>query len=101
MRLLKLVPDNTNVDFVRLRYMAFTMDGLLLLLTVATLWFQGLNLAIDLTGGVLVEVTPQQTTHIAHLRQRVDALGFGEAQLQYFTGGDCDNPANSCVLIRV
>ena len=35
------------------------------------------------------------------MRGQVDSIGFGEAQLQYFGGGACDTPVNSCVLIRV
>jgi preprotein translocase subunit SecF len=35
------------------------------------------------------------------MRTRVDSLGFAEAQLQYFGGGECEVPVNSCVLIRV
>src|SRR5262249_14933198 len=31
----------------------------------------------------------------------INTLGFGESQLQYFGGGECEKPANSCVLIRV
>jgi preprotein translocase subunit SecF len=31
----------------------------------------------------------------------VDSLGFPESQLQHFSGGECDKPVNSCVMIRV
>ena len=36
-----------------------------------------------------------------HMREEINTLGFGESQLQFFGGGECDKPANSCVLIRV
>jgi preprotein translocase subunit SecF len=101
MRLLKLIPDQTNFDFVGARYVAFAFDGLLILITVLSLYFQGLNLGLDFTGGILVEVKGQETVDIGAMRERVDTLGFGEAQLQYFNGGDCAMPADSCVLIRV
>ena len=101
MRLLKLVPDHTNINFVGVRFYAFAIDGILVLIAVAALLFHGLNYGIDFTGGVLVEVKAPQSINIAALRSQVDMLGFAEAQLQYFGGGECETPPNSCVLIRV
>jgi preprotein translocase SecF subunit len=101
MRLLKLIPDNTKFDFVGVRYYAFAFDGLLLLISLVSLLIHGLNYGIDFTGGVLVEVKSAQTVDIGAMRTQVNSLGFAEAQLQYFGGGDCEMPVNSCVLIRV
>jgi preprotein translocase SecF subunit len=101
MRLLKLIPDHTNIDFVGARFYAFAIDGLLVLISLVSLFVHGLNFGIDFTGGVLVEVKTAQAIDIGALRTRIDSLGFAEAQLQYFGGGECEMPVNSCVLIRV
>ena len=42
MRLLKLIPDHTNIDFVRARFFAFGLDGLLVLISMAALVLYGL-----------------------------------------------------------
>ncbi|MGY9106822.1 MAG: protein translocase subunit SecF [Alphaproteobacteria bacterium] len=101
MFLLKLIPDQTKVDFVGARFIAFGVDLILIATTVFFLFTQGLNLGIDFTGGVLVEVKKQEVIDIGVMRGQVGAIGFGEAQLQYFGGGECDVPLDSCVLIRV
>jgi preprotein translocase subunit SecF len=101
MTLLRFIPESTNIDFVKYRYWAFAVDGLLLVVTIASILFQGFSLGIDFTGGVLMEVRAPQTIDIAKVRGDVDSLHFGEAQIQYFGGGQCDAPVNSCVLIRV
>jgi preprotein translocase SecF subunit len=101
MRLLKLIPDHTNINFVGVRFYAFGIDGLLVLISLISLLLHGLNYGIDFTGGVLVEVKSAQMIDIGAMRSKIDGLGFSEAQLQYFGGGECEMPPSSCVLIRV
>jgi preprotein translocase subunit SecF len=101
MPLLRFIPETTNVDFVRYRYVAFTIDGLLLVVSILSIWLHGFNFGIDFTGGVLMEVKAAQVVDISKLRSDINGLGFPESQLQYYGGGECDRPVNSCVMIRV
>jgi preprotein translocase SecF subunit len=102
MPILRFIPDTTNINFIGARFIAFAIDGLLLAVAIAAIWINGFNMGIDFKGGVLLEVQkPGQTIDIGELRAQVDTLNFKEAQLQYFGGGACDRPANSCALIRV
>ena len=55
MRLLKLVPDNTNLKFVSLRKWAFGLTLMLSLIAVGLVTFRGLNMGVDFVGGVLME----------------------------------------------
>ncbi len=48
-----------------------------------------------------MEVKTEEAIDIGAMRTQIDSIGFGEAQLQYFSGGECDVPPDSCVLIRV
>jgi preprotein translocase subunit SecF len=101
MTFLRFIPETTNVDFVKYRYIAFAVDGLLLVASIVSILWYGFNQGIDFTGGVLMEVKAAQTINIGQMRGAIGRLNLGEAQLQYFGGGECDRPANSCVLIRV
>jgi preprotein translocase subunit SecF len=86
MKLLKLVPDNTNLDFMRWRNVALVIS---LVLTVASLAFtayRGLNLGVDFVGGQMIRVTFPQPVDVEQLRTRVDQLHLGEASIQEFGG---------------
>lgn len=91
---LTIIPDNTNIDFVGQRYIAFAIDGLLVFATILSLYFQGLNLGIDFTGGVVIEASSANTIDVGALREKLAGLGFGEVAIQNF-GTD------KSVLIRV
>ena len=102
MPLLRFIPETTNVDFVKYRFVAFAIDGLLVLVAVVSIFWHGFNLGIDFTGGVELEVKAAQTINVAKVRSEVSSLQFGETEVQYVGGsGACDTPVNSCVLIRV
>jgi preprotein translocase SecF subunit len=91
---IRFFPDVTNFRFVANRYWAFGFDGLLALITVVSLFVQGLNLGIDFTGGVVVEVSRKQPIDVGELRAKLGKLGFGEVTLQSFDNG-------TAALIRV
>ncbi|MBM4023613.1 MAG: protein translocase subunit SecF, partial [Planctomycetes bacterium] len=84
MRFLKLVPGQTRVNFAGQRYIAFAVTGLLFLVTTFSLVFQGLNLGLDFTGGIVVEVAASQPPDLADMRARLNNLGLGEVKLQDF-----------------
>jgi preprotein translocase subunit SecF len=101
MPLLRFLPEATNINFVGARYVAFAIDGLLLLASIISIAVHGFNLGIDFTGGVSLEVKSAQHIDIGQLRGQVDSLGFKETQIQYVGGGQCETPPETCALIRV
>jgi preprotein translocase subunit SecF len=101
MPLLRFIPETTNVDFVKWRFVAFAIDGLLVVIAVLSIAIHGFNLSIDFTGGLEVEAKAAQTIDVGKVRADVSSLSFSETQVNYVGGGACDKPVNSCVLIRV
>ncbi|PZQ22906.1 MAG: protein translocase subunit SecF [Sphingopyxis macrogoltabida] len=85
MRLLKLVPDDTNYDFLRWRKFASFMSFFLVVVSIALVAVKGLNLGIDFVGGqsVRVEFT-QDMPPIEDIREAVGRIGLGEATIQQF-----------------
>lgn len=84
MRLLKLVPDHTNIDFVRLRGWAFGLTLILSVLAIGITVAKGLNFGVDFEGGLMIEERFASPPDLDRLREVVDAQGLGEASLQQF-----------------
>lgn len=84
MKLLKLVPDNTNIDFMKVRNIALVLSILVTAASLALVAVKGLNLGIDFVGGQVVRATFTQPVDIEDLRGRIDRLNVGEASIQDF-----------------
>ena len=82
MKLLKLVPDNTNIDFMRWRTLALILSLLATVASLVCVGVKGLNLGVDFVGGQMVRVTFAQPIDVEDLRTRVGQLQLGEASIQ-------------------
>jgi preprotein translocase subunit SecF len=83
MKLLKLVPDNTNIRFLRWRVPFYAISLLLMAASLALVFTKGLNFGVDFVGGQSIRVEfAEQSAPIARVRQEVDALGYGEPIIQ-------------------
>ncbi len=94
MRLLRLVPDDTRLDFMRWRRAAFAFTAVITLVSIGLLVAGGLRLGLDFQGGLLVEARSAAPVDIGELRGRLARNGLPELSLQSI-GGDRD------ILIRV
>ncbi|WP_417318540.1 protein translocase subunit SecF [Erythrobacter aureus] len=86
MKLLKLVPDDTNIKFLKWRVPFFAISILLIAASWALVLTKGLNYGVDFAGGLEVRATFTQSAEapIAKLRSEVEALGYGSPVVQRF-----------------
>ncbi|KPL67163.1 preprotein translocase subunit SecF [Erythrobacter sp. SG61-1L] len=84
MRLLKLVPDDTNIHFLKWRVPFYSFSTLLIVASIALVLIRGLNLGVDFVGGqqILVTFTQSKEAPVAELREQVAGLGYGEPVIQ-------------------
>jgi preprotein translocase subunit SecF len=86
MKLLKLVPENTNIKFLKWRVPFYVVSVLLVLGSLGLVATQGLNLGVDFVGGQMIRVTFEDSAEapVEQLREQVGALGYGEPIIQRY-----------------
>ncbi len=73
----------TNIQFVRVRFIAITISLLLILAGIISLIIHGgPNYGIDFRGGTLVQVKIHKPTDISHVRSALKDLKLGEVVIQ-------------------
>ena len=85
---------NFNIPFMRYRRYATIGSLVLLLLSVGSLSFKGLNLGLDFSGGTLIEVSYEEAADLIDIRDLMTNNGFDDFQVVNFG-------SNSDVLIKV
>ena len=73
-----------DIPFMRHALVFNIISALTFLAAVFFLATRGLHLSIEFTGGTVIEVAYAQTADVGKTRATVEAMGFGEAQVQNF-----------------
>ena len=96
MKYLRLIPSDTNFNFLQFKKFAFLFSLLILLGTVFSLLFNSLNYGIDFKGGILLELRSKNviSPDINDLRNKISSLDVGEISIQKF-GKETD------ILVRI
>jgi len=85
---------NFNISFMNYRRFATIGSLVLLVLSIGSLSFKGLNLGLDFSGGTLIEVSYEEAADLRQIRDLMTNNGFDDFQVVNFG-------SNSDVLIKV
>jgi|TARA_B100000902_G_C27082951_1_gene799861 preprotein translocase subunit SecF len=85
---------NFNIPFMSYRRYATIASLVLLVLSIGSLGFKGLNLGLDFSGGTLIEVSYEEAADLIEIRDLMTNNGFDDFQVVNFG-------SNSDVLIKV
>lgn len=91
---LKLIPEKTNIPFVKIRHITFYASIFLNIVSVVLFFTAGLNYGIDFRGGTMIEIGTGAAADLGRIRTIISSLGIGDVQAQTF-GSD------NAVLIRL
>lgn len=94
MKTLKLIKQNTNIQFLKYKKITLSISIIFCLISFFSLFINGMNFGIDFKGGSLIEVKSDQSINTSNIRSRLSLLNLGDVQIQNF-GSDKN------VLVRV
>jgi preprotein translocase subunit SecF len=77
------------IDFVGRRKYAMIFSAILLIISIASIGFQGLKFGIDFTGGTLIELGYEKTANLEDIRSKLASADFNGTNVQYF-GSDTE-----------
>ncbi|MEM7679674.1 MAG: protein translocase subunit SecF [Pseudomonadota bacterium] len=88
MKGIRFIPEDTKLNFMGVRFLAFVLSALLLLGSVGLIAQNGLNFGIDFTGGTIIEVRTPEMPDLTDLRRTLNGINLGAVSIQEFGAPD-------------
>ena len=88
MKPFNVFPYDSNIDFMRMRWVSLSVALLLMLVAIGAMATRGFNFALDFTGGIGVELRYAQEPNVDKVREQLNAASFHGAQVQNFGSGN-------------
>ena len=78
------VNNKTMINFMNKRKPAMVFSLLLIIISIGSIFTNGLNLGIDFTGGYLIEAGYKTDVNLEEVRNALDSADFKDAQVKNF-----------------
>jgi preprotein translocase subunit SecF len=76
--------DMGKINFMKMKNPAMLLSLVLVVVSVFGIWYKGLNLGVDFTGGTIIEVSYPNAADLNQVRTTLAQAGYAEAQVQHF-----------------
>lgn len=78
---LKLVPDNTKINFFRVQWFTFGLSAFAMVASVVLIMTMGLNFGIDFKGGTTIRTESSTAFEVGEYRDAINALDLGDVSI--------------------
>jgi preprotein translocase subunit SecF len=96
---MELIRPGTRIDFIGYRKYAYAFSGTLIIISLISIFlWKGLNLGIDFSGGLEMQVAFKKIVQTEELRNALATIGFRDVRIQSITS---TNTQGSEYLIRL
>lgn len=89
----RIIKDKPQIDFMGMHKITLALAFIMMVTTITLLFTKGLNMGIDFTGGILIEVQKPHAMPIEEIREKLHGLSEGTPTIQEF--------GNDAVMIKI
>jgi len=82
----EIIKPGVNINFIGRRLIFMSLSGLLVLVSLVSIFTKGLELGIDFAGGALVQARFDESVATDEIRAVLSEAGFADARIQTFGG---------------